>query len=81
MNRNDETDISGTGPCCVHNYGRRKAQDGALVVEIEKVQGSNVGRRVACCEAQQELKPVPVQHETLLEMTTIENQYRVTKSS
>ena len=64
-----------------YSYGRRKAQDGALVVEMEKVQCSNIGRRVACYEAQQESKPKSVQRETLLEMTTIENQYRVTDSS
>lgn len=56
-----------------HNYGHCKAQDGAILV-IEKVQDSNIGRRVACYEAQKELEPLPVQHETLLEMITMENQ-------
>lgn len=57
--------------------GRRKAQYDALVVELEKVRGSNIARRVAYHETHRELKAVPVQHETLQEMNTIENQYRV----
>lgn len=70
-----------TRSAAYHKYGGRKAQDGALVVEIEKAQDSNIGLRVAGYEAQQELKPVSVQHETLLEMTTIENQCRVIEPS
>ncbi|KAF6241634.1 hypothetical protein HO173_000345 [Letharia columbiana] len=56
--------------------GRRKAQYDALVVELEKVRGSDIARRVAYHETHRELKAVSVQHETLQEMTTIENQYR-----
>ena len=65
------------GNSAYHKYGRRKVQRDALVVELEKFQDSGLGRRVACYETQQELKAVSVQHETLQEMTTIENEYRV----
>ena len=60
-----------------HKDGRRKAQYEALVIELEKVRSSNVARQLAFHKASQELKAVSVQHETLQEMRTIEDQYRV----
>ena len=57
--------------------GQRKA----LIVELEKVRGSNLGRRIACYEREQELKAVSVQHETLQAMTVIEHGYRASESS
>lgn len=61
-----------------HQDGHHKAQYDALVAELEDVRDSNIGLRIACRETQQELKAVSVQHETLQEMMTIENRYRVT---
>ena len=61
--------------------GVRNGQHNALPVELKKVRGSNLGRRIACYERQQELKAVSVQHETLQAMTVIENGYRVSESS
>ena len=60
---------------------RRNGQHKVLVVELEKVRRSNLGRRIACYERQQELKAVSVQHETLQAMTVVENRYRVSESS
>lgn len=60
-----------------HKDGRRKAQYDALVVKLEEVRDSNIARRVVYHETHQELKATSVQHETLQEMTRIENQYRV----
>ena len=65
------------GPSTNRKDGRREAQYDALVVELEKVQDSNLARRVASHETYQQLKAVSVQHETAQEMITIENQYRV----
>lgn len=61
--------------------GRRNGQYNALSVELEKVRDSNLGRRIACYERQQQLKAVSVQHETLEAMTVIESRYRVGESS
>ena len=60
-----------------HKDGRRKAPYDALIEELEKVRDSNITRRVDYHKTYQELKAVSVQHETLQEMTNIENQYRV----
>ena len=59
---------------------RRNGQHNALVVELEKVRRSNLGRRIACYKRQEELKAVSVQHETLQGMTVVENRYRVGES-
>ena len=64
-----------------HQDGRHKARREALIVELEKIQDSSLGRRVASYETQQDLKAVSVQHDTLQEMTQIENQYRVSGPS
>ena len=60
-----------------HKDGPRKAQYEALVAELEKVRSSNVARQISYHKACQELKAVSVQHETLQEMTKIEEAYRV----
>ena len=61
--------------------GHRNGQHNAQIVELEKVRGSNLGRRIAYYERQQELKAVSVQHETLQAMTVIENRYRASEST